>query len=70
MIMADDIIKEALLRFKQLLENAQTGQINMAAHNTEADLQLVRLALKKYNKRAVWRHRLRSQPNAGLSAPP
>jgi hypothetical protein len=69
MVMSDDIIKEALIRFKKRLEDARAGRETVAPPSTEADLQLVRLAIKKYNKREAWRRHSRPQPNAGLSPP-
>lgn len=65
--MSGDIIKEALIRFKDILEEARTGRSVLAPRNTEADLRLVRLAIKKYNKQIAWRRQSRSQPGAGLS---
>jgi hypothetical protein len=67
--MSEDIIREALMRFKFLLEGAQAGQGLAARRSIEADLKLVRLAIKKYDKRIAWLHQYRLQARAEASPP-
>jgi hypothetical protein len=51
-----DIIREALLRFQELVET-DGGTASVYGRQRAKDRDLARLALKKYQKTVGWQHR-------------
>lgn len=54
--MADDLIKEALIRFQYLVEETSPHAQRLSGIS-DGDRRLARLAIKKYNKAMNWRLR-------------
>jgi hypothetical protein len=61
--MEKDIVLTALHRFQEIVVKGQL-QSHAAGPSLEADLRLVRLAIKKYSRALEWRSRIpRTYPN-------
>mgnify|MGYP000427531180 CR=1 FL=1 len=60
--MGEDIIKKALHRFKDVLDETEAGSSPFCNRRLEADRQLVHMAIKKYNTTMLWRKQRNGRP--------